>query len=1163
MNCRAAAVRSWWIKVLLAAALLLPALPLVAEEWQPFRLGDVVFEAPSAWKTTFSQKDREVRLASPDDNFQLLAFWWFPDEPLLGYDDIVSHERIVVAGRSALLIHSDYPQLGVLNLAFEEPRDDGRVLVVKLEFADRNFDRASVLMKDIMSRIRFGDGGGQQGQADQQAPAAPGGQDGSFERYSDDEGGFSISHSADWSRNTATRKGMRLVVVEAPLGAGLVLVASFSAEDTFALSGRLDEYERLYYEEYVITESIEADEEIRLGGLEGRAVDAIADIYAVEGTRLAFRKGWSRFFRAEQEQRAYVIAIIHSLNADQALKSSLFAIAESFVAQPGDGDAGESVSTLTLPSNGGVPTRRLSDRFGDDCRDFELAQFDHPTRDRFGQGTGARLRWVMLCSDYTYPVYGAEFDYDPSGQMADYFHPLYLDLLEALAEQSYAIVALNDALLIRVGRGYGDDLDIDVDPLDAEEIAELAGSPETAAGEEIPQDPSHPPAGGPDGGADNADILFDGQMSELWLPLSTAGGDFSRFARIEDEALVVDVPAGNSWGKTGLWSRNPIAMAATADGIARVRFDFDTKATTSYVLAFGSADNAEEWEAHDIRFTWSSAADGSTGTAALFVRRQEVWRIETGSEPPAEIAIAIGGDSVVKVELPDGRWMEAMLPGGIPTEGYRIYALAHAPAHGLAARMTLRSIALERMKLVRPGAKAFPDGRGEVVLFDGELGRDWLRYTWAGGDFARHAKLTSDGLAVDVPGGNAWGNVGIFSLLPLVWLDDFRDDAEVEIAFEIDPARTDGFGLTLARPGYGGIHGNAPGSPNTSYYWYRPKGGDTGRADFHINPHRDGDFDRRDLPTVAPAEVRFILRPGEVSIEADGMEPITHNWVEALDGNGFHLYAHSVVSERDEPTRFALKSIRMKRKPATRGGANGPAAGVNPLPVETVFEGKMNPVWEPAATAGGNFDAFARFDDGALVIDVPERSSWGKTGLLSAEPLVKLDQRAVFAPTRIEIALVPGQRHNLVVALSGTKSPEMWPDHKAWYTLSYVPGRDVWVMGMRHSPYQDWSREIDAGWMATAWDGRLWIDVGAGRTVLSIPGGPAVGGSADLVEGANLFATVIAHAPKEHAPAHLALRQVSIGLKTPDGMTAIDRLILADDDQFDVDAFADALAAAE
>ena len=66
-------------------------------------------------------------------------------------------------------------------------------------------------------------------------------------------------------------------------------------------------------------------------------------------------------------------------------------------------------------------------------------------------------------------------------------------------------------------------------------------------------------------------------------------------------------------------------------------------------------------------------------------------------------------------------------------------------------------------------------------------------------------------LVVDVPEGNAWGNAGILSADALVWLDAFRDDAKVDVIFEIDPDRTDGFVLALAHPGYGGVGGNPTG----------------------------------------------------------------------------------------------------------------------------------------------------------------------------------------------------------------------------------------------------------------------------------------------------------------------------------------------------------------
>ena len=47
--------------------------------------------------------------------------------------------------------------------------------------------------------------------------------------------------------------------------------------------------------------------------------------------------------------------------------------------------------------------------------------------------------------------------------------------------------------------------------------------------------------------------------------------------------------------------------------------------------------------------------------------------------------------------------------------------------------------------------------------------------------------------------------------------------------------------------------------------------------------------------------------------------------------------------------------------------------------------GGLGEVWDKLQAVGGNFDKFARFDRGALVVDVPAGNYWGKTGVLSHE----------------------------------------------------------------------------------------------------------------------------------------------------------------------------------
>ena len=127
-----------------------------ADQWTSFDFGEVRIEAPAQWEVTYQEEGEQIHLRSPDGNYTLLAFWWFPDEPLLGYDDIVAHEEIMVAGRRAMVITSEFPQLGVYGLAFLDPRRDGHQFIMNLEFQDKDFTAAANLLDRFLAGIRYG-----------------------------------------------------------------------------------------------------------------------------------------------------------------------------------------------------------------------------------------------------------------------------------------------------------------------------------------------------------------------------------------------------------------------------------------------------------------------------------------------------------------------------------------------------------------------------------------------------------------------------------------------------------------------------------------------------------------------------------------------------------------------------------------------------------------------------------------------------------------------------------------------------------------------------------------------------------------------------------------------------------------------------------------------
>lgn len=443
----------------------------------------------------------------------------------------------------------------------------------------------------------------------------------------------------------------------------------------------------------------------------------------------------------------------------------------------------------------------------------------------------------------------------------------------------------------------------------------------------------------------------------------------------------------------------------------------------------------------------------------------------------------------------------------------------------------------------------------EETLFDGTPTPLFLPHQAHGGVFDTSARYEDGELVVDVPANSGWGKVGLLSNDPLVWMDDFHDDAETRVTFALDPQRTTGFGLALAQPGWGGVAGNDPGYPDVRFYWIRNPDGKDARVEMHVDPHGTDDFWKGSVGPTAPRNVTFILRPGAVSVALDGKTVAERPWPALRSGIGFRVYAFSHPADVNLPARLGLKSITVARIYPTAPEPTEPAPGVEPLPVETLFDGAPTPAFEPAAVAGGDFDAFARYIDGGLDIDVPAGHSWGKTGLISAEPLVVLDNRAYETAMRLTLTVDPARTGTFVLALAGDKVVEMWPSHNAWFVLSRLPDEDSYLLQANAGPYNDRVRKIPAAWFDAHWDGRIQYDIGQDFGCIRIPDGPSLCAQLPTSVGNRLYATILAHAPAEGRATGLVLKQITRGLVTPPGLTADHRWFFVDDNAFDADQY--------
>lgn len=473
----------WWLAALMLVTMFGSGIGL-ANEWTAYRMGDVTFEMPADWKVTRQQRDRAFVLQSPKRDFELRVEWWIQDEPILGYDDIKSHKRIKVAGKSATYIHSVFPNRQTLQVVLDEKRRDGRKLLLVLESTASDLSAISPLFDDLLARVRFGkssaatperrvNGKTRQQAEREQAKQQQSGQTSAGAAATDSDvlhdaaGQFALRYPAGWRKGVTERAGTRVVTLSSPDGQALILIAALTGTPERDLSGRVEDFEGMYYDNSVLPNSIEGDGDLRIGSLEGRYVDMLAQIYPVEGVRLAFSEGRSWLFKATSGDRAYIAAFLHARSVPAALQATLNESVRSLrtgtdaVALMESGPAEPVAAPVHRQTPLSPQMKAVARHIADDCEAIALTTWNHPTLAVIRKRKQARLEWVMLCRNRSYPVYGINFDYHPQGRTSDFFNPLYDEMLSRNGGAPFSFASLRDKLIIDVARPAKDALSVD------------------------------------------------------------------------------------------------------------------------------------------------------------------------------------------------------------------------------------------------------------------------------------------------------------------------------------------------------------------------------------------------------------------------------------------------------------------------------------------------------------------------------------------------------------------------------------------------------------------------------------------------------------------------------------------------------------------------------
>ncbi len=196
----------------------------------------------------------------------------------------------------------------------------------------------------------------------------------------------------------------------------------------------------------------------------------------------------------------------------------------------------------------------------------------------------------------------------------------------------------------------------------------------------------------------NAPLLtedFSSGLSTIWEQIQVVGGNFERFAKVSPGKLAVTVPAGNSWGKTGIMSRTPLFSvdAGMTDKPLKISFDFDQSATTGYVIALSQSKNADVWVTQNVWFHWGKPTfiEGKAYMVNTQNQGDKGGESKTPALAPKNVTLSIR-PGAVEASTSHSTKTEAQISWLKPGVPVYLYIFSHPWNQHEAASFTLKSI---------------------------------------------------------------------------------------------------------------------------------------------------------------------------------------------------------------------------------------------------------------------------------------------------------------------------------------------------------------------------------------------------------------------------------------------------------------------------------------
>ncbi len=635
-----------------------------------------------------------------------------------------------------------------------------------------------------------------------------------------------------------------------------------------------------------------------------------------------------------------------------------------------------------------------------------------------------------------------------------------------------------------------------------------------------------------------SEIIFDGKsLGDKWKPYSSKGGDFTKYAKFDNDKFIADVPEGNKWGNTGVISANNfINFKETNQSKSyHLKFDFDNKNTTGFVIDIES-------------LIYLVCKKNDNGEIIIELHKGGFYlygRITYGkfklNSIPKTLEIVMRPDNRFYLKLADGRSIETVLKNNMSKNNYSVKIYTQAEKKDLTCKMALKSITMQEIPFKKQDYSKIPTSQKPVVLFDGSLDGNWLIYN-SGGAFYKHAHFYKNQLIIDVPKDNKWGITGIGSVEPMIWLDKLGKDGIVKTTFFFNSNLTTDFALTMASR-INSTWKEALGS-EIVLSWRKTDENNTYKLEVKIDKKIVLD---ELLKSKSPSNISFSLRKGEVTIESDIFDKKIFPWSYLTDNRSLHLWAVSLAYKHNLSAKMALKEIILERKFGNPIPESKPAKGVDELQIKEIYGGKTRGKWKCYENLSKDKNSSCDIESSNLSINIKEDAK-STFGMISKKAIIYLDKRRIDeASLKVVMHFNPKKTDHFYIIMG----------QKYHYIVLEKKDKDTYLFKWGDI----WSRSVDAKWIENKWNGKLNILLSKDSLKIGLDGGISINIPDPISK--KFYITILATPLDPYKSlkngANLELQKITTQWIAPDGMSAVDRWEFVEDEDFDADKFLDEL----